>query len=474
LVITRCPKLFIIFCSFLLDGYSKVVHGVEGMVDEEDKINKALVNEFAKDWVQTPFTVTNPEGRKEVVLWNPNLPFMDLGRIPDPTNISNSARELFSQSNPLIKVPIEQMKNYNYFFESPIVKDGDSQLNRVDHALNNFVLYNFGTGMAKKRGIDLGLHVMNATSGIKLLSYDYDRYKYQKLDELRKKYGDDYKPQPSLGTKALDYMDSVIAGFAGSISYATSATLDKVYESRPTKASEYTNALRPISIAKYERLSDEEKKKYIPPTNDEVMVLNKKAVELEQKELQKTGKIKRYIWTFMENKNIGDRNKEFTFGEVVHVRDGDTFDVKIGDKTETVRMLLIDTPETVQEGMIPQPGGEIASSYTKKYLLGKDTKIVFDGSHRDKYDRILGYVEIDGEDYNQKLLDEGLAKLAYIYEPYYDRLEDYKKSEEKAYQQKKGIWSIPDYANPGGYGYFNTYYDEALVRKLNELMGGKV
>jgi hypothetical protein len=175
LVITRCPKLFIIFCSFLLDGYSKVVHGVEGMVDEEDKINKALVNEFAKDWVQTPFTVTNPEGRKEVVLWNPNLPFMDLGRIPDPTNISNSARELFSQSNPLIKVPIEQMKNYNYFFESPIVKDGDSQLNRVDHALNNFVLYNFGTGMAKKRGIDLGLHVMNATSGIKLLSYDYDR-----------------------------------------------------------------------------------------------------------------------------------------------------------------------------------------------------------------------------------------------------------------------------------------------------------
>ncbi len=474
MVITRCPKLFIIFCSFLLDGYSKVVHGVEGMVDEEDEINKAFVNEFAKDWVQTPFTVKNPEGRTEVVLWNPNLPFMDLGRIPDPTNISNSAKELFSQFNPLIKVPIEQMKNYNYFFESPIVDEGDSQFKRVDHALSNLALYNFGSGVTKKHGVDLGLHVFNATSGIKLLSYDYDRYKYQKLDELRKKYGDNYKPQPSFGTKALDYMDSVIAGFAGSISYATSAALDKVYESRPTKASEYTNALRPISIAKYERLSDEEKKKYIPPTNDEVMVLNKKAVELEQKELEKTGKIKRYIWAFMENKNIGNRNKEFTFGEVVNVRDGDTFDVKIGDKIETVRMLLIDTPETVQEGMIPQPGGEIASSYTKKYLLGKDTKIVFDGSHRDKYDRILGYVEIDGEDYNQKLLDEGLAKLAYIYEPYYDRLEDYRKSEEKAYQQKKGIWSIPDYANPGGYGYFNIYYDEALVRKLNELMGGKV
>ena len=453
---------------------SKVVHGIEGMVDDEDKINRAFVNEFAKDWVQTPFTVKNPEGRTEVVLWNPNLPYLDLGRIPNPFNIKGSVKELFTQTNPLIRVPIEQIQNYNYFFESPIVKDGGSQLNRVDHALNNFALYNFGTGMAEKHGVDLGLHVLNATSGLKFLSYDYYSYKYQKLDELRKKYGDNYKPQPSFGTKALDYLDSVIEGFEGSISYATSATFDKIYESRPTKASEYTNALRPISIAKYERLSDEEKKKYIPPTNDEVMVLNKKAVELEQKELEKTGKIKRYIWTFMENKNLGSRNKEFTFGEVVYVHDGDTFDVKIGDKVETVRMLLIDTPETVQKGMIPQPGGEIASNYTKKHLLGKDTKIVFDGSHRDKYDRILGYVEIDGEDYNQRLLDEGLAKLAYIYEPYYDRLEDYRKSEEKAYQQKKGIWSIPDYANPGGYGYFNTYYDEALVRKLNELMAEKM
>ena len=31
---------------------SKVVHGIEGMVDEENEINKALVNDFAKDWVQ--------------------------------------------------------------------------------------------------------------------------------------------------------------------------------------------------------------------------------------------------------------------------------------------------------------------------------------------------------------------------------------------------------------------------------------
>ena len=79
--------------------------------------------------------------------------------------------------------------------------------------------------------------------------------------------------------KCTRLQDSVLEGFAGSISYATSATLDKIYESRPTKASEYTNALRPISVAKYERLSDEEKKNISLPTNDEVMVLNKKAVE---------------------------------------------------------------------------------------------------------------------------------------------------------------------------------------------------
>lgn len=461
---------------------SKVINGVEGMVDEDDEINKAFVNEFAKDWVQTPFTVKNPEGREEVVLWNPNLPFMDLGRIPDPTNISGSLKELFSQSNPLFKVPIEQAKNYNYFFEAPIVKEGDSQTNRLEHVLNNFALYGVGSGAVQKQGLDKALHGLNATTGLKFLSYDYDAYKMMKLNELAKEQGtkvnySDYEKKEKKTYKKSSNKDdkpnALVKGFSDAVSWASNVISDKVYESRPTKASEYTGALRPISQAKYEKLSEEEKKMYMPPTNDEAMAFNKKAVQLEQEAMSKTGKVKKYIWTLMEKNNIGRRNKEYVFGEVVKVNDGDTFEIKVGDEIKSVRMLLVDTPETVKEDVIEQPVGKKASDYTKLHLLGKDTKIIFDGTYEDKYDRTLGYVEIDGIDYNKQLLDEGLAKVGYIYEPSYDRLGEYKKAEKKAYNSKKGIWSIPQYAEPGGEGYFHTVYDEALVRKLNRIADGK-
>ena len=164
---------------------AKVMHGIEGMVDEEDRINKAFVNDFAKDWVQTPLSVTNPEGRKEPVLLNPNLPFMDLGRIPDPFNIKGSIPEMFTQVNPLIKTPIEQLINRNVYFDSPIVREGQSQIGRrADHILSQLAPYTVGKGFVGKSGADLGLHTLNTISGIKMLSYDYEKYKAMKIQEL--------------------------------------------------------------------------------------------------------------------------------------------------------------------------------------------------------------------------------------------------------------------------------------------------
>jgi hypothetical protein len=164
---------------------AKVMGGVEGMTNEEDRINKAFVNDFAKDWVQTPFEVYNPEGGKEPVLWNPNLPYMDLSRIPDPFDPIGSLPELFIQSNPLIKVPIEQAINRNVFFDSPIVDGkGNAFSQRADHVASQFGLYGVLGDMFNKNGADLGLHALNSTTGVKLLSYDYDTYKQMKIKEL--------------------------------------------------------------------------------------------------------------------------------------------------------------------------------------------------------------------------------------------------------------------------------------------------
>ena len=175
---------------------AKVMSGVEGAVNSDDRINKFFVNDFALDWIQTPFTVMNPQGKEEPVLWNPNLPFMDLSRIPDITHPIDSLKALFTQSNPLFKTPIEQIMNRNVFYDQPIVGQTydrktkqyvlESQMKRVDNVASQLGLYGVATGLATKQGADLGLHAMNSVTGLKMLSYDYNRYKGMKIGEMVK------------------------------------------------------------------------------------------------------------------------------------------------------------------------------------------------------------------------------------------------------------------------------------------------
>ena len=454
---------------------AKVMNGVEGMVDEDDKINKAFVNEFAKDWVQTPFNVTNPDGRKEPVLWNPNLPFMDIGRIPNPLDPINSAKELFTQMNPLIKTPIEQIMNKNMFFDSPIVKEDDNALaKRAEHVLGQNAAFPAIKGFIQKKGADRALHALNTTSGVKMLSYDYDKYKAMKIQDMIKN-----PPKDNVFDKTIDGVGRVlkaapkmiVKGFANQVSKASNELADKANVGKPLKPDEYTDALRPISQSKYDKLSDTDKQMYTPPTAKEAIAYNKKAIEMEEKLLKESGIGKRVVWSLFDAFNLGERNKPFKIGEITEVTDGDTFKINIGGKTQPVRMLLIDTPESVGRDRStgqsyeeePMPYGKEASDYSKESLFGKDAKIYFDGDREDKYGRILGYVEIDGEDYNNKLLEEGLAQTRYIYDDNYDRLDKYRSTEKEASKRKKGIWSLGGYATPGVDADFKM---NAIQRKL--------
>jgi hypothetical protein len=163
----------------------KILQGIEGMNNEEDRMDSRYISNFAQDWVQTPFSKTNEQGREEPILWNPNLPFGDMSRIPDPFNPLDSAKELFSQFNPLIKVPVEQATNHHTFFDRPLVKEGDSQvLKRGEHVLQQLALYNAGAGVIKKESTDSALHALSNLTGIKFLSYDDKAYKYMQQEKM--------------------------------------------------------------------------------------------------------------------------------------------------------------------------------------------------------------------------------------------------------------------------------------------------
>lgn len=107
--------------------------------------------------------------------------------------------------------------------------------------------------------------------------------------------------------------------------------------------------------------------------------------------------------------------------EVERVVDGDTFIASVEGERIRVRMIGIDTPESVADNpdRITEEG-IIASDYTKQLLTGAEVFLEYDEEKYDKYDRLLAYVYIDDGDklvfINKLLVDEGYA-VGYIVKP---------------------------------------------------------
>jgi micrococcal nuclease len=132
--------------------------------------------------------------------------------------------------------------------------------------------------------------------------------------------------------------------------------------------------------------------------------------------------------------------------EVTRVVDGDTINVRINGKEETVRLLLIDTPETVHPSQPVQPFGPEASNYVKDLLNGKNVQLEMDIGKRDKYGRLLAYLYVDEQMVNKMLLEKGLARVAYVFEPNTKYIDDFYEIQKQAQQQEIGIWGIENYA----------------------------
>ncbi|MGG2017923.1 thermonuclease family protein [Bacillus sp. S10(2024)] len=156
--------------------------------------------------------------------------------------------------------------------------------------------------------------------------------------------------------------------------------------------------------------------------------------------------------------HIDDEKNKMNTNRVVNATvrkniDGDTLKVQLENgKEETVRFLLVDTPETKHPRLGVQPFGPEASAFTKKYASeGKKIQLELDVSEREKYGRLLAYVWVDGQMLNRLLIEQGLARVAYVYAPntkYVDYLREF---QTKAQANKKGIWSVENYATDNGF-----------------------
>ncbi|PIR46508.1 MAG: nuclease [Candidatus Vogelbacteria bacterium CG10_big_fil_rev_8_21_14_0_10_45_14] len=128
--------------------------------------------------------------------------------------------------------------------------------------------------------------------------------------------------------------------------------------------------------------------------------------------------------------------------EVVRVVDGDTIKILLDGKEETVRLIGVDTPETVDPRKAVQCFGIEASKKTKEWLADRSVRIEIDPTQfeRDKYSRLLAYVyRDDGLFVNRELIAQGFAH-EYTYNIPYKYQSDFQTTERAAREEGRGLW----------------------------------
>jgi micrococcal nuclease len=127
---------------------------------------------------------------------------------------------------------------------------------------------------------------------------------------------------------------------------------------------------------------------------------------------------------------------------VVKVVDGDTIEVELGGRTENVRLLGIDTPETKDPRKPVQCFGAEASAHTAELLPpGTEVRLVPDVERRDRYDRVLAYVYrvSDGLFVNLELARDGYADLL-TYPPNVAHTAELSAAVAEARREQRGLW----------------------------------
>ena len=127
---------------------------------------------------------------------------------------------------------------------------------------------------------------------------------------------------------------------------------------------------------------------------------------------------------------------------VSRVVDGDTIEVSptIGGDEE-VRLIGMDTPETKDPLQEVEPLGPEASAFATDSLTGQSVGLEFDVEREDQYGRLLAYVYLAGEMFNEVLVEEGLAQ-AYPYEPNTKYEGRFATAQEQARAEGVGIWGL--------------------------------
>lgn len=143
----------------------------------------------------------------------------------------------------------------------------------------------------------------------------------------------------------------------------------------------------------------------------------------------------------------------FEEAEVVRIVDGDTIRVVIESVTPgpgaglgeigreyPVRLIGIDTPESVRRGYPVECFGREASAALAALIEGRRVRLVKDVEETDRFDRLLRYVYLGEEMANARLVTNGYAH-AFTYPPNIRHSELFVQLQREAREENRGLWS---------------------------------
>lgn len=135
--------------------------------------------------------------------------------------------------------------------------------------------------------------------------------------------------------------------------------------------------------------------------------------------------------------------KPVNASKVITVVDGDTVKVELDGVHETLRIIGLNTPETVDPRKPVECFGQEASNKAKELLDGQFVTLEADTTQgeRDKYGRLLRYVFLpDGTDFGKWMISQGFA-YEYTYSVGYKYQQDYKAAQREAESAQRGLWA---------------------------------
>jgi micrococcal nuclease len=136
-----------------------------------------------------------------------------------------------------------------------------------------------------------------------------------------------------------------------------------------------------------------------------------------------------------------DPPKDAVVARVQRVVDGDTFIATVRNRRERVRIIGVDTPESVDPNRPDEPFGEEASAFAKHYLDGATVRLAGDVEPRDRYGRLLAYVWLrDGTFWNALLAAEGYAQQLTI-PPNVTYADLFRRLVGEARRNDRGLWA---------------------------------